>query len=499
MMDWRGVPIAIYGELGKEIWRGEFGPFGEPLYERGVVSNYIPFRLYGMYKDMETGLYYNVRRYYDWRVGRYLQPDPVSDLNLYVYVNNSPYDLVDPVGMFETAIRIRAEVDLGPITYVYRHSGAPKHEEITEEAINSLRYPKLSQYGFRIDDWEGGLQFQVGSKVNLRCRREADSVAQGTNIADCLFKDSSSYHCDNSDFDGCFEKFEMIIYPETKGNIVECRCESRGGSGGSCGGWGSGVGGGNGGNGGGWTDAGGWNCRWTNYGGRLVYECAKSGGSGGGGGGGGCSVIGTRQVVGEERYCKCSCFFKNSWNYMRLGYLIHAVQDFWSHSNAIFVPGCQKTEWAWVTKGTALVYRKVCVEYKVERKFDWNLIASSSEANQNGLFTGLYGGGGWGEIDDTACAIPYVLQSLVDLPSPKRPPCDIGRKIMAHCMLNKDGDWGGDRACMDACDQGYWNGDCGGSDTIQRYAHKEVKDKAYVATKWSLWSFCAWEAPHLCR
>jgi uncharacterized protein RhaS with RHS repeats len=65
MMDWRGVPIAIYGELEREIWRGEFGPFGEPLYERGLVSNYIPFRLYGMYKDIETGLYYNVRRYYD--------------------------------------------------------------------------------------------------------------------------------------------------------------------------------------------------------------------------------------------------------------------------------------------------------------------------------------------------------------------------------------------------------------------------------------------------
>jgi len=43
----------------------KFSSFGEPLYERGVVSNYIPFRLYGMYKDVETGLYYNVRRYYD--------------------------------------------------------------------------------------------------------------------------------------------------------------------------------------------------------------------------------------------------------------------------------------------------------------------------------------------------------------------------------------------------------------------------------------------------
>jgi RHS repeat-associated protein len=178
----------------------EFGPFGEPLYERGVVSNYIPFRLYGMYKDMETGLYYNVRRYYDWRIGRYLQPDPVSDLNLYVYANNSPYDAVDPVGMFETAIKIKAKVYLGPIVYVYRHSGAPKHEEITEEAIKALGYPKLSQYGFRIDDWEGGLQFQVGI-ATLQCRKEANRVSQGVNIADCLFKDNSSYHCDNSNID----------------------------------------------------------------------------------------------------------------------------------------------------------------------------------------------------------------------------------------------------------------------------------------------------------
>jgi hypothetical protein len=27
MMDWRGVPRVIYDEAGREIWRGEFGPF----------------------------------------------------------------------------------------------------------------------------------------------------------------------------------------------------------------------------------------------------------------------------------------------------------------------------------------------------------------------------------------------------------------------------------------------------------------------------------------
>ena len=134
----------MYDEGGKEVWRGKFGSFGEPLYERGVVSNYIPFRLYGMYKDMETGSYYNVRRYYDWRVGRYLQPDPVSDLNLYAYTNNSPYNAVDPVGMFKTAMRL-----LG----FPHHVGYPHHEKITEDAVNNLGYSKLKWFGPAEDYW----------------------------------------------------------------------------------------------------------------------------------------------------------------------------------------------------------------------------------------------------------------------------------------------------------------------------------------------------------
>ena len=87
--DWRGVPKVVYDDNRKRVWRGEYGPFGEPIFEQGV-KGYIPFVLYGMYKDQKTGLYYNVRRYYDWRIGRYIQPDPVPDLNLYAYADNSP-------------------------------------------------------------------------------------------------------------------------------------------------------------------------------------------------------------------------------------------------------------------------------------------------------------------------------------------------------------------------------------------------------------------------
>jgi len=226
VMDWRGVPRVIYDEGGREVWRGGFGPFGEPLYERGIVSNYIPFRLYGMYKDMETSLYYNVRRYYDWRVGRYLQPDPVSDLNLYAYTNNSPYNAVDPLGMFETEMR--------NYPFAFLHIGKPRHEEITEDAIKELHYQKyypiLYNHGFRVDQWGGPNAGFCISTLCAECRTSFviknvnpnppydyvvyDTVAQGANRADCLYWDDSSYHCDNSNFDGCWRKWRMIDTPQ---------------------------------------------------------------------------------------------------------------------------------------------------------------------------------------------------------------------------------------------------------------------------------------------
>ncbi|MEW6690280.1 MAG: RHS repeat-associated core domain-containing protein [Pseudomonadota bacterium] len=40
-------------------------------------------------------------RYYDPKAGRFLGEDPLPDVNLYPYVNNSPVDLTDPFGLFQ--------------------------------------------------------------------------------------------------------------------------------------------------------------------------------------------------------------------------------------------------------------------------------------------------------------------------------------------------------------------------------------------------------------
>ncbi|MCP4359955.1 MAG: RHS repeat-associated core domain-containing protein, partial [Chloroflexi bacterium] len=54
----------------------------------------------GQYADEETGLYYNLHRYYDPTIGRYTQTDPAGDgLNPYLYAAANPVNAIDPNGL----------------------------------------------------------------------------------------------------------------------------------------------------------------------------------------------------------------------------------------------------------------------------------------------------------------------------------------------------------------------------------------------------------------
>jgi len=72
-------------------------------------------------------------------------------------------------------------------------------------------------------------------------------------------------------------------------------------------------------------------------------------GKGEGGGGGGCSVSIQRlkeKAMPSECYkagCRdWQCFFRAPEDYETLGRYLHPVQDFWSHSNSVFVSTCKK-------------------------------------------------------------------------------------------------------------------------------------------------------------
>ena len=61
-----------------------------------------PLRYAGQYLDGETGLHYNLFRYYEPAMGRFTTQDPIGasgGINLYVYGPN-PLGWIDPLGLF---------------------------------------------------------------------------------------------------------------------------------------------------------------------------------------------------------------------------------------------------------------------------------------------------------------------------------------------------------------------------------------------------------------
>jgi RHS repeat-associated protein len=99
--DQRDAVDAVSADDGKVIWRGELDAFGALRTETGDRTG-MPLRLAGQYADPETGLHYNVHRYYDPAAGRYLQADPIgiaAGFNMYAYAGDDPMHKTDPLGL----------------------------------------------------------------------------------------------------------------------------------------------------------------------------------------------------------------------------------------------------------------------------------------------------------------------------------------------------------------------------------------------------------------
>ncbi|EPY8187842.1 RHS repeat-associated core domain-containing protein, partial [Escherichia coli] len=104
--DVNGAPEEMTDSDGKIVWETGYQVWGNTIQEKdhgGVEQN---LRYQGQYLDRETGLHYNLHRYYDPDVGRFMVTDPISlagGINLYQYAPN-PLSWIDPLGLTVTPL-----------------------------------------------------------------------------------------------------------------------------------------------------------------------------------------------------------------------------------------------------------------------------------------------------------------------------------------------------------------------------------------------------------
>ena len=128
-----GLPARMTDAQGNTVWKGEFSTWGETQQEQSNAQLAVPqnLRFQGQYLDRETGLHYNLFRYYDPAAGRYTQPDPIGlagGLNTYAYVGD-PMVWVDPLGLYKG----EGTRDLGKYHVFHEHMLTPSEYTLTDK------------------------------------------------------------------------------------------------------------------------------------------------------------------------------------------------------------------------------------------------------------------------------------------------------------------------------------------------------------------------------
>jgi RHS repeat-associated protein len=103
--DQLGAPGSVQNTQGQIVWKWESEAFGStPAQQNPSGLGVFEFnqRFPGQMYDRESGLHYNVFRYYAPSIGRYTQSDPIGlagGINTYAYVGGNPLSHVDPEGL----------------------------------------------------------------------------------------------------------------------------------------------------------------------------------------------------------------------------------------------------------------------------------------------------------------------------------------------------------------------------------------------------------------
>ena len=123
--DHLNTPRAILDAANRVIWLWKAEPFGSQGASSDPDGDSVKFfynlRFPGQYFDQETGLFYNLNRYYSPGDGRYTTSDPIGlagGVNPYTYVGGNPLSYIDPKGLSAAA-----GVGVGAVLFCARYPG----------------------------------------------------------------------------------------------------------------------------------------------------------------------------------------------------------------------------------------------------------------------------------------------------------------------------------------------------------------------------------------
>ena len=153
--DHLGAPRAVINDSGQTVWKAAYLPFGKAEVLVDTIEN--NFRLPGQYYDAETGLHYNMFRYYDPDTGRYITADPVGlngGLNLFAYAGGDPVNAIDLDGKNPIAI-------LGVAAYFLLSNS----DEANAPGVGDPTYSSNGAAGMATDAALGIATIGIGGKV----------------------------------------------------------------------------------------------------------------------------------------------------------------------------------------------------------------------------------------------------------------------------------------------------------------------------------------------
>ena len=128
-----GAPTELVAADGRVAWRTTSSLWGRTVETSAEEGVECPIRFPGQYHDDETGLHYNLNRYYNPDTAAYLTPDPLGlapSPNDHGYVPN-PLTYADPLGLYEVSQAGIDHVINGEVTKDGKFGGWHLHPDQT--------------------------------------------------------------------------------------------------------------------------------------------------------------------------------------------------------------------------------------------------------------------------------------------------------------------------------------------------------------------------------